>query len=852
MAEIPSYLKPNDTPQAPVAPQVPGTSAHVDATDGVQPYEQVYDVRNNTTINIPVSEMEVAVRSGLYAPLKNKEFVVKDSDGNTHAVDGVNLKQAFDEGNTYASPEESHKHLINRKYGNSEILAALEGVERGALPGVSDRLLTGTKDFQGNEITQEDLAGRAEANPIAAGAGELIGTFISPLAKIPMGAAARTEAQMAKVLTKAGAKAGLSGKVAQAIVAKAIPKAAGSAVEGAYYGAAHLLNEDALGNAQFNAENLLSSVEQGALWGAAFGGGLSLAGSAVNGAAVAAAESRAGKYLGEKASDISKYVNNKAKATYEFLGITPAKARKLADKDPEFIDDAIKWTQETIEQNPKAGIGEVASKLNSDLDDVGGSIGKLYDDVDSIVSKTGKGTTLSKSDLKYKIAKELDDKIVPRFDGVEGMDIELNNVNKTINEIFEGAQSAQGKYSAKELHAAMRNVQEKINFEKAAAPAGPSLKQEMLIIQREVIRKELDNLVFQAAKANPAELADAATLLKQLNRRYRTLTSLEKAVNGRAFDDANSSILKGVADMTTVGAAAIDPSLGAAAVIGKKFLESDMLRKMQILGKIERAQQQTSAAIGAGFKAMSKGAEKVQPLVSRSLVSSALATSMSDGKKKKPSSEQEAYRNILANARFASENPEQFLQGVNRYSSHMYAVAPKTSGALDTAALNAMVYLHSKAPKYDKPKGLFDAGKIERVNGQDMLKLKQRMEILEKPTRAVELLKNGKLGATHVEALKTVYPQIYSEMQKQAMNFISSKEGQQLTYSQKLNLANLLDVQADESMHYENVLALQSNFNNSGTNEAEPAQGAVNTTQGGLAKINKADRVDTDTVDDSV
>lgn len=865
MAEIPSYLAPNtpEVPSAALAPVAPSASPapQLPGTDlsGGSRAQQVFDVENNTVLNIPESELEIAVRSGQYAPQKDKNYYVKDAKNELHSAKGSELRSLLDNGHTIAAPEEYRSLEIQEKYGDSPVLAGVEGTMRGFLPGVSDRALMAID----SNITKEDLAGRAEANPISAMVGEGFGTVFSPHGKLAIGAGAKVASQLAKV----GTKAGLSNKIAQAIVAKVIPAAAGSAVEGAYFGAAHLLNEDALGTAQFNAENLLSSVEQGALWGAAFGGGLSALGSATSSTARALAESRAGKYLGNKSDEFIAQATNKNKAVYEFLGITPAKAKKLADRDPEFIEDALKWTREALEENPRAGITEIAAKATADKSSVGSQIGKLYDDVDGTLASKGLPSHTSAKDLKFKIASELDEKIMPKYKGVEGAGAEIKSLNSTINEIFDGATNAEGTLSAKELHKTMRNLDDLI-FTEEGALKSRSLKTEIWRLQRDILRSELDTSIATAAKSFPQELSGAADTLKQLNRRYRTISSLEKSVSGRAFGEANSSLLKGAVDMKDLLAISIDPTFGTAAILGKKFLESDTLRKMQILGKIEKAQQATKSAINTGLRAVASGIKSTEPLVSQSLVASAVATELVGGKRTKPKDEQQAYRNIVANAKFATENPEQFLQGVNKYSSHLYAVAPKTSGALDTAALNAMVFLHSKQPKATKNKGFFDAGKVDKVNGADMLKMQQRMDMIQTPSKAFKLLGKGKLGATHVEAIKAVYPSLYSEMQAQTMTFLASQKSTKLNYNQKLNLAMLLDIKSDESMHFTSIMGLQSNFPDVSSESAEGSgsvsasgsaggvgangTGIVNSTQSGLAKVDKASRMDNDTSNDDV
>lgn len=373
MADTPSFLRPNQdfgmapanaAPPAQMAPQ--GPNAPIDLSGGAES-SQVLDPSTGKIINIPHDNLEVAIRSGQYKALPNVNYGAKDKHGIFADVDGADLP-AFLAGNaTIAPAAETAHHRNQEKYGNSELTAGLEGAERGFLPGISDRLLTGSKTFNGTVITKEDLVGRADANPISSGLGEAIGTtaaLFSPAGKATVGAGT---AAAAKTVAKLGAKAGLSSKVAQAIVSKILPAAAGSAVEGAYFGAAHLLNEDALGTAQFNAENLLSSVEQGALWGAALGGGLSALGSATSSTSAAIAETNAGKYLGGKISKATDSFSNSTKAAREFLGITDNRTMTLNKRDPGFMADALQFTKEALEENPRSTIVEVAAKAKSDI-----------------------------------------------------------------------------------------------------------------------------------------------------------------------------------------------------------------------------------------------------------------------------------------------------------------------------------------------------------------------------------------------------------------------------------------------------------------------------------------------------
>jgi hypothetical protein len=79
-------------------------------------------------------------------------------------------------------------------------------------------------------------------------------------------------------LIGAKASAKLSGTTSK-VVKDAVKLGVGSSVEGALYGTGKLISEDQLGNAEFNAENLLATIGESAALGGVLGGATSLAGS---------------------------------------------------------------------------------------------------------------------------------------------------------------------------------------------------------------------------------------------------------------------------------------------------------------------------------------------------------------------------------------------------------------------------------------------------------------------------------------------------------------------------------------------------------------------------------------------
>ena len=164
------------------------------------------------------------------------------------------------------------------EYEDKGLEAGLLGAARGLTFGLSDQLLQKTAKYTG--YTSEELNDIKRYNELESTIGEaagIVGPSLLTGGTGAAGAAARglttgvrgaevagkvTQKALAKVLAEQG-----KNSVASNIVAKTAPKLIGSATEGAIYGAGQLISENALGNADINAENLIASASTGALLG---------------------------------------------------------------------------------------------------------------------------------------------------------------------------------------------------------------------------------------------------------------------------------------------------------------------------------------------------------------------------------------------------------------------------------------------------------------------------------------------------------------------------------------------------------------------------------------------------------
>jgi len=250
---------------------------------------------------------------------------VRSPDGTIGSVPASDLAAAIDAGAEELSPEAVRSARLEEDYGGlggSAAAAGLGGL-RGLTAGLSDPAIVAV----GGERARRGLANYQEANPLASGVGEAVGTVAPLLATAGTGAVARGVA-------KAGAlprlASGLGGAVERGTLAAlgegttvagrmgraAVGSALGGAAEGALYGAGHAVSEATLGDHELTAEQVMADAGAAALFGGVLSGAsqlpVSAAGEVLRGGralvgrgvtALEGASQRAGSRLRELGAD---------------------------------------------------------------------------------------------------------------------------------------------------------------------------------------------------------------------------------------------------------------------------------------------------------------------------------------------------------------------------------------------------------------------------------------------------------------------------------------------------------------------------------------------------------------------
>lgn len=768
----------------------------------------LYDHKNKTVLNVPHEEAEAYLKSGQFTlPKKTRLNIIDPNTGEAHSIDGAEAYNALQSGYRLERAEETRERHLQDKYGGvgQGAIAALEGFGRGALTGASDQLLK-----MDPNVTQEDLAGREEANPIISTVSEGAGLVLSPLAKIlgVEAAAAKTESFIAKQAVKAG----LSNPVAKSIATKIIPHAAGSAVEGAFYGGGQLLSEEALGKADLNAENLAAYIGTGALlngaFGATFAGAKELAGPV----------SKVAKYVASPfTSKISQNLDSEVSSA-RLLGLTPAQLQKLQKRNPKVVEEM----QDFLRQDLKLGIADSAEDLvakNAAVkESAGNEIGAVLKEVDQTLEQMPlfKPSSASVWDNVYnKVYTEVEDALAK---DIPGMGKYQKPINDFLDDVARLGKSEQ-KFSASDLQKFKKGLDKLIKYEKD--PGKFSVLEEMAFSARTAVRDEIDKLAQSMETLGGAD--DLAQRLREANRKYAGSATFGEFLEKRALKSADR-------DFSMTGTV--------------KDVGLDLSRKLVVLGKIEQGRmkmdklvQGTVKAFGNTTKGLSIAAQTQVP----NIVNSALAVNYGGEKPKKPQTKQEAYNNILQNVNSYTANPTAFMERSNRQTASLYTAAPQTSAQLDNLAMTAMAYLSTKVPKKTQNTTLLSPFQpVSLPSTQDLAKFARILHAIEKPAVVLHNLQNGTASREEIDVLKEVYPATFQKLQETFVHELPKLQGT-MPYNRRVQLGILLGVPADQSMQPENVLGLQALFGQAQQQQGSPAQGAVNSTVGGMKELSKSE-----------
>lgn len=309
----------------------------------------IYNTLTKKVEEFSNTDAQNALKAGSHTVLEFSPIPMYSPTGDIYEVSGKEVYEALDEGWSIAPSKE----LGIQKTREEEPLlgptkAFTLGAGRGATLGLTDLFAVNVLGVDPTTIKKykESYPGISLASEIG---GAIVPAFVAPggagltsevLSSMPTSYLSRSaralESLVAKNLTKMAPAAAVS-PIAKTIVNSA-SMGLGSAVESSFYGLGRLISEDAMGDAQFNAENLAAYASEEFIIGGALGTAIP---------AFAGVTGKLAKTLTKKATDISGRLMPEGvlpKVLQTFTGVPEDLVDKYL-KDPTILERAKSSTE---------------------------------------------------------------------------------------------------------------------------------------------------------------------------------------------------------------------------------------------------------------------------------------------------------------------------------------------------------------------------------------------------------------------------------------------------------------------------------------------------------------------------
>lgn len=253
------------------------------------------------------------------------------------------------------------------------------------------------------------------------------------------------------------------------------------------------------------------------------------------------------------------------------------------------------------------------------------------------------------------------------------------------------------------------------------------------------------------------------------------------------------------------------------------------------LALVERMSQTTSNAIKQGTSAVFRVGSKASEL--EGYAGAKLAPTNSDLKANK----KKDHKDLMASLNEYAGNPEKLIDTLDQSTQILYQAAPKTTQALQTSTARATQFLASKVPNMPKT----PMGMPYQPSQAEVSKFNKYLNTVEDPVSILKHVKFGTLTSEHLEAVSTVFPKLYGEMQTQLIdeltNHMSKKNKQMIPYRTRMALGMFLNQDLDGSTNGALILSNQGALGGQAQAQSEMDK-QVKTSQAGLSKVSLATR----------
>jgi len=184
---------------------------------------------------------------------------------------------------------------------------------------------------------------------------------------------------------------------------------------------------------------------------------------------------------------------------------------------------------------------------------------------------------------------------------------------------------------------------------------------------------------------------------------------------------------------------------------------------------------------------------------------------------------------------------DQFSDHLSQVHPGIATTAPNIAPHIFSAATNAVQFLNSKLPHSGNELPFDEKSKASKGERSAWLELH---DLVSDPTSVLNHVKNGTLTSHHMEAMRTVYPDLHQHMVdkiNQELGGLKMK-GKDVPYSKKIAISKFIGQPLDSTMTSQNMQAIiNSAAPNPGPAVAAGQKGKASGTA--LTQINKTNSI---------
>ncbi len=193
----------------------------------------------------------------------------------------------------------------------------------------------------------------------------------------------------------------------------------------------------------------------------------------------------------------------------------------------------------------------------------------------------------------------------------------------------------------------------------------------------------------------------------------------------------------------------------------------------------------------------------------------------------------ETVEHVMREVQHLSANSAAMVERVSRAFGSINSAAPKVATAVGSTAQRAVTFLASKSPREPIAPASFTPhlSKAPRLSDTEVSTFARYLRGTLDPLSVVDDMKHGTITPESVEALRTVYPQKFVELQERVHRELSERDTE-VPYNERLLLWGLLDIPGDPTMGTEFLAEMHA----AQATDAESAPGGGAAPAGGRAR----------------